>query len=146
METPQLSDISSFNPEDPQVRQIDLDSSSLSNDNSDVEEKKDAPLVENHNHMSHLKISSNESQNEKGDIAILASNYEKIQEKEKSNKESDEEDDSSEMSVAEEVDQRVVAEQNMSSFISRTNQQLTLESQKDSSSFWRLRAGSESLV
>ena len=30
METPQLSDISSFNPDDPQVRQIDLDSSSLS--------------------------------------------------------------------------------------------------------------------
>ena len=30
METPQLSDISSFNPDDPQVRQIDIDSSSLS--------------------------------------------------------------------------------------------------------------------
>ena len=100
METPQLSDISSFNPEDPQVRQIELDSSSLSN--CDVEEKKDEPLTKDH--LSLLKISSNESQGEKVDIAILASNYENMNEDGKSkNKESDE-DDSSEMSVAEEVD------------------------------------------
>ena len=38
METPQLSsDISSFNPDDPQVRQIDIDTSSLSSSaNNDV--------------------------------------------------------------------------------------------------------------
>ena len=35
METPQLSDISSFNPDDPQVRQIDIDSSSLSSSAND---------------------------------------------------------------------------------------------------------------
>ena len=74
----------------------------------------------------------------------MASNYENMNENEKSkNKESD--DDSSEMSVAEEVDQRVVAEQNLSSFISRTNQHITMESQKDSNSFW-LKRGSESFV
>ena len=78
--------------------------------------------------LSHLKISSNESQGDKVDIAILASNYDNMNDNEKSknNKESD--DDSSEMSVAEEVDQRVVAEQNLSSFISRTNQHITMES------------------
>ena len=106
METPQLSDISSFNPEDPQVRQIDLDSSSLSN--CDVEEKKDEPLT--NNQLSHLKISSNESQGDKVDIAILASNYDNTNENEKIKPKESDEDDSSEMSVAEEVDQRVIAE------------------------------------
>ena len=97
----------------------------LSFSNCDVEEKKDEPLT--NNQLSHLKISSNESQGDKVDIAILASNYENMNENEKSkNKESDE-DDSSEMSVAEEVDQRVGAEQNLSSFISRTNQHMTME-------------------
>ena len=40
METPQLSDISSFNPDDPQVRQIDIDSSSLSSNSVEIEGKK----------------------------------------------------------------------------------------------------------
>jgi hypothetical protein len=36
METPQLSDISSFNPDDPQVRQIDIDTSSIESNQDDV--------------------------------------------------------------------------------------------------------------
>ena len=76
METPQLSDISSFNPDDPQVRTIEIETSSL----SDIDQK-----------SSPNKVEKSPGQN------LPVSVFPKCD---------TEEEMSSEMSIADEVDQR----------------------------------------